>query len=159
MGIFDKLKEIVGGEEDEDIYEPDVLNGAAGEYDYVSEREEPVMSKSGKSSKASRAGDMEHEVFVNAKAQLKVVLVKPEQYTDAAGIADHLMEKRTVVLNLESTNEKTSRRIIDFLTGVAYASRGNVKRAANNTYVITPDNVGIMGVDIMDELESSGVFL
>jgi len=96
-------------------------------------------------------------VNINATTQLEVVLVKPERFDDASGIADHLNNKRTVVLNLESTNKDVSRRLIDFLSGVAYANNGQIKRVANSTFIITPYNVGIVG-DLLDELESSGVY-
>jgi len=96
-------------------------------------------------------------VNIHATTQLQVVLVKPERFEDASGIADHLNAKRTIVLNLESANKDVTRRLIDFLSGVAYANNGQIKRVANSTYIITPYNVGIMG-DLLDELESSGVF-
>jgi len=96
-------------------------------------------------------------VNINATTQLEVVLVKPDRFDDASGIADHLNNKRTVVLNLESTNKDVSRRLIDFLSGVAYANNGQIKRVANSTFIITPYNVGIVG-DLLDELESSGVY-
>ena len=57
-------------------------------------------------------------VNIHATTQLKVVLVKPERFEDASTIADHLNNKRTVVLNLESTNKEVSRRLVDFLSGV-----------------------------------------
>ena len=72
-------------------------------------------------------------------------------------MADHLNAKRTVVLNLESTSKDIARRLIDFLSGVAYANNGQIKRVAASTFIITPYNVDIMG-DLLDELESSGVF-
>ena len=50
-----------------------------------------------------------------------------------------------------------SRRLVDFLSGVAYANNGQIKRVANSTFIITPYNVDIMG-DLLDELESNGVF-
>ena len=85
------------------------------------------------------------------------MLVKPERFDDARSIADHLNAKRTVVLNLEQTSKDVSRRLIDFLSGVAYANNGQIQRVANSTYIITPYNVDIMG-DLLDELENSGVF-
>ena len=97
------------------------------------------------------------DVKLHATTQRQVVLVKPERFEDASAVADHLNDKRTVVLNLESTNKDVSRRLIDFLSGVAYANNGQIKRVANSTYIITPYNVDIMG-DLLDELESSGVF-
>ena len=77
-------------------------------------------------------------VNIHATTQLKVVLVKPEHFEDASTIADHLNNKRTVVLNLESTNKEVSRRLVDFLSGVAYANNGQIKRVANSTFIITP---------------------
>ncbi len=96
-------------------------------------------------------------VNINASTQLKVVLVKPERFESAAEIADHLRDKRTVVMNLEKTGKDVSRRLIDFLSGVAYAQDGKIRRIANNTYLITPYNVDLMG-DLMDELESNGLY-
>ena len=106
---------------------------------------------------ASGGGTPSNVVNINTTAQLQVVLVKPERFEDASSIADHLNAKRTIVLNLESANRDVTRRLIDFLSGVAYANDGHVKRVANSTYIITPHNVGIQG-DLLDELESSGVF-
>ena len=76
---------------------------------------------------------------------------------DGSIVADHLINRRTVVLNLESTNKEVSRRLLDFLSGVAYAIDGQIKRVANSTFIITPYNVGVVG-DILDELENSGVY-
>ena len=96
-------------------------------------------------------------VNINATTQLQVVLVKPERFEDASAIADQLNAKRTVVLNLESTNKQVSRRLIDFLSGVAYANNGQIKRVATSTFIITPYNVDILG-DLIDELENNGLY-
>lgn len=96
-------------------------------------------------------------VNINATAQLQVVLVKPERFDDASAVADHLNAKRTVVLNLESANKDVARRILDFLSGVAYANDGQIKKVANCTFIITPYNVGLMG-DLLDELENNGLY-
>ena len=98
------------------------------------------------------------DVNIHATTQLKVVLVKPERFENASEIADHLKEKRTVVINLESTNKDIARRLIDFLSGVAYAGEGKIKKVAANTYIITPYHVDIMG-DLIDELENNGLYL
>ena len=77
--------------------------------------------------------------------QMKVVLVSPENFEAAAEIADQLREKRPVLMNLEKTSKDVARRLIDFLSGVAYALESKIKRVASNTYIITPYNVDIMG--------------
>jgi len=96
-------------------------------------------------------------VNIHATTQLQVVLVKPERFENAADIADHLREKHTVVLNLEQTNKDIARRLVDFLSGVAYAQDGKIKKVAVNTYIITPYNVDLLG-DLIDELENNGLY-
>ena len=95
-------------------------------------------------------------VNIHATTQLKVVLVKPERFENASEIADHLKEKRTVVMNLESTHKDIARRLVDFLSGVAYAGEGKIKKVAANTYIITPYSVDIQG-GLIDELENNGL--
>ena len=96
-------------------------------------------------------------VNIHTTTQLQVVLVKPDRFENAAEIADHLREKRTVVLNLEQTSKDVSRRILDFLSGAAYAQEGKVKKVALSTYIITPYNVDILG-DLIDELVNNGLY-
>ena len=96
-------------------------------------------------------------VNIHTTTQLQVVLVKPDRFENASEIADHLRDKRTVVLNLEQTDKNIARRLIDFLSGVAYANEGTIKKVALSTYIITPYNVEILG-DLIDELENNGLY-
>lgn len=98
----------------------------------------------------------ERVVNIHTTTAVQVVLIKPTRFEQAAEIADHLRARRTVVINLETTNKDVARRLVDFLSGVAYANDGKIKKVAINTYIITPYNVDIMG-DLIDELENSGV--
>ena len=154
MGFMDELKKIIHPYDDED-------------YDYEDDFEEPSRDsrspfddrKEDRRSEERRADDRHNKVVnIHATTQLKVVLVKPERFENASEIADHLKEKRTVVLNLESTNKDVARRLIDFLSGVAYAGEGKINKVAANTYIITPYSVDIMG-DLIDELENNGLYL
>ena len=103
------------------------------------------------------ANDPSRVVDVRTTAMLQVVLVKPDKFEDARAIADHLNDKRTVVLNLEAASKEVSRRLVDLLNGVAYANGGQLKKVSTNTYIITPYNVNVSG-DLIDELENTGVF-
>ena len=148
MALRDTLRNLIG------IPESDYDN----DYDDEMQSGNIDQQEEEQTSMASPASARKHNKVVNihATTQLAVVLVKPERYEDAASIADHLNAKKTVVLNLEQTSKDVSRRLIDFLCGVAYANNGQMKRVANNTYIITPYNVDIMG-DLLDELENNGV--
>ena len=148
MGLMDELKKIIHPYDDED-------------YDYEDDFEEPAKESRSlfDDRKEVPAEERRNKVVnIHATTQLKVVLVKPERFENASEIADHLKEKRTVVLNLESTNKDVARRLIDFLSGVAYAGEGKIKKVAANTYIITPYSVDIMG-DLIDELENNGLYL
>ena len=151
MGFMDELKKIIHPYDDEDYDYEDELE--------VTERAESRATIFDERRAERKTEDRQNKVVnIHATAALKVVLVKPERFENASEIADHLREKRTVVLNLESTNKDVARRLIDFLSGVAYAGEGKIKKVAANTYIITPYHVDIMG-DLIDELESSGLYL
>lgn len=105
----------------------------------------------------STVGHSSKVVDIHTTAKLQVVLTKPEKFSDAREIADNLNEKRTIVLNLESTNKDEALRLLDFLSGVAYANDGEIKKIAKSTFIITPYNVDVMG-DLLYELENNGVY-
>lgn len=156
MAFMDKVKGMLGIPEDEEL--ADENEDLLGEEEENGEnKDDAKTSIFGKSSASADQIKQNKVVNIHTTTQLQVVLVKPEHFDDARPVADHLNSKHTVVLNLESTNKDVSRRLIDFLSGVAYANNGQIKRVANSTYIITPYNVNIMG-DLLDELESSGVF-
>jgi len=155
MGILDDLKKWAHPYEDEDEEMED------DSPDLSSRGDTGAFADTGRGSRRDErsADDRRNKVVnIHATTQLKVVLVKPETFASASEIADHLKEKRTVVINLESADKETARRLIDFLSGVAYASEGKIKKVAANTYIITPYHVDIMG-DLIDELEQNGLYL
>ncbi len=146
MSLIDDLKKWAHpyADEDDEYAEDDFPQLERREFTPVEERR-PEVDRRNK------------VVNIHATTQLKVVLVKPERFENASEIADHLKEKRTVVVNLESTNKEIARRLIDFLSGVAYAGEGKIKKVAANTYIITPYSVDLMG-DLIDELENNGLY-
>ncbi len=82
---------------------------------------------------------------ISSGAALEMKVIKPERFDEVRMIGEHLLARRTVVLNLEDTNKETTKRIIDFLGGVVFAIAGQVKKVANATYVVTPKNVDVSG--------------
>jgi len=145
MKLFDNMKEFFFPSDDEPEQRP--ANKAP---------EAPAIPSIDEQLAGHESGNI---VNIQATAQLQVVLVKPEVFTDAKVIADHLISRRTVVLNLETASPENRRRIIDFLVGVSYAISGSLKPVANLTYIITPYNVGFIGDDLAAELENNGVII
>ena len=153
-GFVDKLHKMWNPPDDvyEEYYEDDPEEEDDHSYD------EPVRRTSF-SSFSSRTPQENKVVNINAKAQLQVVLFKPVSFgEETRAIADELLKRHTVVLNLEKTEKDVSRRVVDFLSGVAYANNGKIKRIATNTFIITPYNVDLTGDDVLDELENSGLY-
>ncbi len=150
MSVFGKFREIMGVsenvEEEQESMNSSTQNYYEDELDDFNDVSQMTAGHSISTAPAQSSGSM----------AVQVVLVKPEKFEDASQIADHLNAKHTVVLNLESTGKEVSRRLVDFLSGVAYANNGQIKRVANSTFIITPYNVGVSG-DLIDELENSGV--
>ena len=76
-------------------------------------------------------------------SKYRVVLVNPEKFDCATVIAKHICQGDAVILNCEDTNEMVARRIVDFLSGCAFALDGSIKKAANNVFIIAPKDVGV----------------
>ena len=164
MGFLDELKKLTRPYDEED---DDYIDDAEVVDQPEADRPRPnpfagfgggeVSSQSAAQSRPARPREGKVVNFGPAGGQTQVVLIKPERFETAAEIADHLRAKRPVLINLETTPKEVTRRLVDFLSGVAYAIDGKVKKIAANTYIITPPNVDLVG-DLMDELESSGMY-
>ena len=161
-GLVDKLHKMWNPPEDEyeDYYEDEQPEeeSSSSRSSYSEPRRSSSYSLSDFASRSESSGG-NRVVNINAKAQLQVVLFKPISFgEETRAVADELLKRHTVVLNLEKTEKEVSRRIVDFLSGVAYANNGKIKRIATNTFIITPYNVDLTGDDVLDELENSGLY-
>ena len=161
MGLMDELKKLTHpySDRDEDDFD---------DFDDDTMEEEPApapaptprrgsYTRSSTGSEPIRGNSTGRVVNINATTQMQVVLVKPDRFEQVSDIADHLRDKRALVLNLESTNKDVARRMVDFLSGCAYALDGKIKKIAISTYLITPYNVDVVG-DLVEELESNGMY-
>ena len=154
MGIMDRIKKVTGTNEVyDDSYEDDYYNGFDNNDGYVEDMDDSDVQLAnnvggqpypGQNAGAPHGGQPVGGISLSG-ANIKMQVVRPQTYDSetASQIANHLLNKSTVVLNLESTNKETSRRLIDFLSGVAYSIGGSLKKIASNAYVITPSNVDV----------------
>ena len=76
-------------------------------------------------------------------SNMELKVVYPTAFEDVPEIADHLLSGRTVFLNLEKTDREISRRVMDFVSGVAYCIDGNIRRVAVSTYIVSPKSVDV----------------
>ena len=156
MGFIDELKRLARPYEDEEMDDFDDFE-PVGRASVVREKARDREVSSNVYDQNANERRNNKVVNIHTTTQLQVVLVKPDRFEAASEIADHLREKRTVVLNLESTNKDIARRLLDFLSGVAYANEGKIKKVAISTYIITPYNVDILG-DLINDLENNGLY-
>ena len=148
MGILDSIKNIMTiPDEDNFEEEPEVVEEVAPKKKPQPEVKRDTTPRviGGKAKNAQQNG-------------MQVVLVKPERFEDVTGIADHLNAKKTVVLNLEVCDRDISRRIIDFLSGAAYANHGNIRKVAVSTFIIVPADVDVMGELMLEEFDENRMY-
>ena len=147
MGIVDNIrKRMTGADSYEDTYEDDgYYADSFGSYEATEETEmnAGVAPAAGVGMGTGMSMGSGISISGNSGSALEMKVVKPDSFDSVAQIADHLLNHRTVVLNLESTNREIAKRLIDFLAGVAYSINGQLRNVANNTYIITPCNVDV----------------
>ena len=81
----------------------------------------------------------------SSSTKQQVILTRPESFNDAPAIATNLRNKKAVVLNLEGVDKALARRVVDFLSGCAYALDGSVKKVSQATYLFCPYNMEVQG--------------
>jgi len=170
MGFLDELKKLTRPyEEDEEDFEADYEQPAPEEEPAEAPRAErrapapqraaePERSVPQQTKNYAAPRQSANVVNLRAASASQVVLIKPERFETAAEIADHLRDRRTIIMNLENTSKDVARRLIDFLSGAAYAHDGKIRKAAANTYIITPFSVELMGDNVSEEPESGGLY-
>lgn len=149
MGLFNNLKGYFNAFDEEEIEEELFEEQEKKEVRQEEHKKADVMPK-------IIGGRAKTVTFT--PSQMQVVLVKPERYEDVTSIADHLNEKKTVVLNLESADRDLSRRIVDFLSGATYANHGNIKKISRATFLIVPNGVDMMGELMLEDFEEGRMY-
>jgi cell division inhibitor SepF len=141
MSIKSKFKSFFALEDEYDYNEDE----------YFEEEElEPV--------KATRSAAKQNVVSLQSvQKSSKVILFEPRAYAEAQEIADHLKNRRAVVVNLQRIQHDQAKRIVDFLSGTVYAIGGDIQRIGTNIFLCTPENVDVSGniSDIVTEDELS----
>lgn len=75
----------------------------------------------------------------------KVVLCEPRSYSEVQEVADHIINYRAVIINLQRVDHTQAKRIVDFLSGTVYAIKGDIQKLGEETFLCTPDNVEVSG--------------
>ncbi len=160
MAFLDNFKNALRPYDDDEYIENEATEEETQAFEPVPDPEpQPEYSEP-----KPKFGKKEHKAYAAPnptpapeKARTRLMLITPEEFDEAAEIADNLKDRRAVLMNVEKTDNETARRLIDFLSGVVYALGGKIMRISAQAYVLTPTNVDIVG-DGMADLESAGLY-
>lgn len=154
MGFIDKVKNALTMSEEEYLEDVDMEE----EDEYVAPRQHSSHHAKQYDSSSSNVVDIRSSSAAapvsGGTSKAHVVFKKIDSFEEVVPVADILNEKRIVILNLETCPDNDSRRIIDFLSGVAYANQGTMQRVAGRAYIVTPNNVPLSG-ELLDEVANS----
>ncbi|MCP8616589.1 cell division protein SepF [Salirhabdus salicampi] len=126
MSIKNKIKSFFAFEDEYEYFEEEVEE----------EKEAPKPKKQ----------DQHNVVSLTAmQSTSKLVLCEPKSYNEAQEIADHLKNRKGIVINLQRVNHEQAKRIVDFLSGTVYAINGNIQKLGEQTFLCVPDNVDVSG--------------
>ncbi len=154
MSIWDKIKDIMVIADDDEYDEAETQENerparekVVEESIYTPKKEAPARLIKSKTANYS-----------NNNSGMQVVLVKPNHFEEVKDIVDYLNDGKTVVLNLEETALDAQRRIVDFLSGAAYAIGGNMKKVAKCTFMVATRGVDVMGELLPDDFDGGRIY-
>ncbi len=146
-GILTKFKNWMTDEEEEFEYEEEVNEESQQEDD-----ESLDQFKSLGSNKTAKI------VNIHNASQMKVVIVEPKKYEEVTIIADHLKQRKAVIVNLENLEDVNVRKsIFEFINGAVYVLEGDMQKVSKAIFILAPNNVNI-DASIKKELESKTTF-
>lgn len=167
MSFWDNVKKFTQpyADDEYDDYEDD-----DGMDDYGSDEETPRGSRSNSDagldfgysaapSAAASSGSssgFSGQVLNMSSGKQDIVLFRPGSFNDTSKAADDLRNKKAVIVNMENVDKAMARRVVDFLSGCAYALDGKVKKVAQATYLFCPHNMDVQGdlENLQSEVES-----
>ncbi len=154
MSIWDKIKDIMVISDDEDYEEESTRESEIQAREKVTE--EPVYAP--KKEAPARLIKSKVVNYSGGNSGMQVVLVKPNHFEEVKSIVDYLNEGKTVVLNLEETPTDIQRRMVDFLSGAAYAIGGNMRKVARCTFMVAARGVDVMGELLPDDFDDGKIY-
>ena len=100
----------------------------------------PEESKTSLFRRQSRVVDFAKPI----SAGQQVVIIQPSCIESAQEVCNHLRAGRTVICNYEKIDQKVAQRVMDFITGAAFAIDGQVHKVSPMIFVTVPRNISLM---------------
>ena len=173
MGLWDSIKKLTKPYEDEylddELEEPSRSPFARQESrSYMDYAEAPAVQDNSvrhtflnsvrSAAGGEKSGGERGSVSLGGGAQtpMKLMVMRPTRFAEAAGIADSMRKRNSVFINLEALDRDEARRLVDFVSGAAYIQGGQIRRIGTNTFIATPANVDLSG-DVLSALDGQSM--
>lgn len=136
-GIFNRILDAVGLEEEEYEYEDEALMDDEQNFyeDEFEEHEEPRGSRRKQSKVVGLPTAMSNK--------MRMLVFQPNSYEEAECIIDNLKARKPVIMNLDELEIELGQRILDFVGGAVYSLNGDIKKVARSIFVVAPSNVDV----------------
>lgn len=80
----------------------------------------------------------------SGSADQSVIRFNPKDFDEAGELVNYLEQGRSLIMSLEDLSSDTARRLLDFMSGIAYAVNGKITPVSAKTYFISPENVDLL---------------
>ena len=84
-----------------------------------------------------------------------VSIIRPKTFEDSRLIADSIKEKKVVTFSLEFLEFEVGQRVIDFVSGAAYAMDAHLSKVTDKVLTSIPNGVGYEDIDTTLEEEKN----
>ena len=151
-GLISKFKNWMT--EEDEYYDDEEMDT-----DLEENEEDMVGNDIGAIRSSSKAATTSKIVNLHTTSSMKVVIVEPKKYEDVTIIADHLRQRRAVIVNLESIEHEpeVKKSIYYFMSGAVYMLDGSMQKVSKSIFMLAPSNVDI-DANVKKELESKAFF-
>ncbi|MGL4451473.1 MAG: cell division protein SepF [Sarcina sp.] len=158
MAVFDKVKGFLGFDGEEDFEDDDFMEEEEQDYELPVTRttHQPIQMNSMNSTANSNSSNSK-VVSIHSASDAKVIITRPTKYDDSVDICTALRNRNIVIINTSALETKVARRLLDFVSGAAYALDGNLDDIETRVYVVSPSNVQVTN-ELKTELSSKGMF-
>ena len=163
MSLFGKFIDLVRAEDEYDEYEDD-YEEPEPQYSRRSTRSSSDMDSFSRREPLREPLAMERErenvnviplrgraAVERITSRFNIILIEPRVFDECPKLVDSLKSRKPVIINLESIENDTARKVFDFLSGATYALNGNVQKIAQNIFVFLPENVDVQSAEAQDD--------
>lgn len=112
--------------------------------EHEEEKEKKVMNLFGSGNKKEEGGKMKVSY---------VSIIRPKTFEDSRLIADSIKERKVVTFSLEFLEFEVGQRVIDFVSGAAYAMDAHLSKVTDKVLTSIPSGIGYEDIDTSLEEE------